>query len=104
MGRRVSVHPSSESPAPLALGDDVPRDAAEDARPAAGVPGAKPLPAPVVNMRGIPASNKAQRAKEAEEDRQLIAKAQAGDMASFRQLVERHQRRAFGIALALVRD
>jgi RNA polymerase sigma-70 factor (ECF subfamily) len=34
----------------------------------------------------------------------LIAKAQAGDVAAFRRLVERHQRRAFGVALALVRD
>ena len=34
----------------------------------------------------------------------LIARAQQGDMAAFRQLVDRHQRRAFAIALALVRD
>jgi RNA polymerase sigma-70 factor (ECF subfamily) len=47
---------------------------------------------------------KEQRQKEAEEDRGLIARAQAGDMAAFRQLVERHQRRAYGIALALVKD
>jgi RNA polymerase sigma-70 factor (ECF subfamily) len=51
------------------------------------------------------ASNKSRaRAEEAEEDRALIAKAQAGDMRAFRQLVERHQRRAFAIAFALVRD
>jgi len=101
MGRGVSVHPpSSESPAstPIASGEDLAGRGA-----AAAIPVAKPLPA-VVNTHGISASNKAQRAKEAEEDRQLIAKAQAGDMSSFRQLVERHQRRAFTIALALVRD
>ncbi|HZU85497.1 MAG TPA: sigma-70 family RNA polymerase sigma factor [Polyangiaceae bacterium] len=34
----------------------------------------------------------------------LIEKAQAGDITAFRRLVERHQRRAFGVALALVRD
>jgi RNA polymerase sigma-70 factor (ECF subfamily) len=34
----------------------------------------------------------------------LIAKAQNNDLAAFRQLVERHQRRAFAIALSLVRD
>ena len=34
----------------------------------------------------------------------FIAKAQAGDRAAFRSLVERHQRRAFAIALSLVRD
>lgn len=50
------------------------------------------------------ASNKEQRRQEAEEDRELIAKAQGGDQAAFRQLVERHQRRAFAIALGLVRD
>jgi RNA polymerase sigma-70 factor (ECF subfamily) len=49
-------------------------------------------------------NNKQARIKEAEEDRGLIAKAQAGDREAFRALVERHQRRAFAIALALVRD
>jgi RNA polymerase sigma-70 factor (ECF subfamily) len=63
-----------------------------------------PTPPPV-NLRDIPASNSKQaRAKEAEEDRGLIGRAQQGDVAAFRQLVERHQRRAFAIALALVRD
>ncbi|HSY25251.1 MAG TPA: sigma-70 family RNA polymerase sigma factor [Polyangiaceae bacterium] len=38
------------------------------------------------------------------EDRALITKAQAGDMRAFQQLVERHQRRGFALALALVRD
>jgi RNA polymerase sigma-70 factor (ECF subfamily) len=58
-----------------------------------------------VNTPVIPASNtKQQRAKEAEEDRILIGRAQAGDRVAFRKLVERHQRRAFSIALALVRD
>ncbi len=58
-----------------------------------------------LNTRKVGASNtKQQRAKEAEEDRALIARAQAGDAEAFRHLVERHQRRAFAIALALVRD
>ena len=39
-----------------------------------------------------------------EEDRELIAKAQAGEVAAFRQLVERHQRRAFALAFSLVRE
>jgi RNA polymerase sigma-70 factor, ECF subfamily len=34
----------------------------------------------------------------------LIERARAGDKAAFRSLVERHQRRAFAIAVALVRD
>lgn len=63
-----------------------------------------PPPAPL-NRRPVAASNnKQQRAKEAEEDRILIGQAQAGDRAAFRKLVERHQRRAFSIALSLVRD
>jgi RNA polymerase sigma-70 factor, ECF subfamily len=71
-----------------------------------------PLPPPQmpvasgsVNLRTSDPSNAKQaRIREAEEDRGLIAKAQQGDVAAFRQLVERHQRRAFAIALALVRD
>ena len=62
-------------------------------------------PLPPVNTRPSAASNtKEARVREAEEDRALIAKAQAGDTAAFRRLVERHQRRAFAIALSLVRD
>jgi RNA polymerase sigma-70 factor (ECF subfamily) len=58
-----------------------------------------------VNTDPPAASNKQQeRAREAEADRALIAKAQAGDKAAFRALVERHQRRAFAVAYAHVRD
>ena len=74
----------------------------EEQHPTAGSPPPAPVP---VNTAPRSASNKAQdRAKEAEEDRALIAQAQAGDMGAFRQLVERHQRRAFSVALTLVRD
>jgi len=76
-------------------------------RPGAGPePDAPPPPPPanVVNTAEISASNKQARIREAEEDRALIAKAQAGDTVAFRALVERHQRRAFAIALSLVRD
>jgi len=47
---------------------------------------------------------KDKRAREAEEDRALIKLAQVGNLAAFRRLVERHQRRAFSVALALVRN
>jgi RNA polymerase sigma-70 factor (ECF subfamily) len=58
-----------------------------------------------VNTQGARASNlKVERAQEAQEDRALVARAQAGDVTAFRRLVERHQRRAFTIAYALVRD
>lgn len=64
-----------------------------------------PPPMPAVNSPANSASNtKLARQKEAEEDRALIARAQAGDKEAFRKLVERHQRRAFAIAMALVRD
>src|SRR5512140_3997470 len=90
--------------------DDAPPssdDAAEsDRAPNRGANAPSRAPAvPQVNLREIPASNSKQvRAREAEEDRGLIARAQSGDMAAFRKLVERHQRRAFAIDLSLVRD
>lgn len=47
---------------------------------------------------------KAAREGEAEVDLELVRRAQKGDTAAFRSLVERHQRRAFAIALGLVRS
>jgi RNA polymerase sigma-70 factor (ECF subfamily) len=44
------------------------------------------------------------RAIESERDRELILRAQRGDGPAFTELVQRHQRRAFSIALGLVRD
>jgi RNA polymerase sigma-70 factor (ECF subfamily) len=44
------------------------------------------------------------RQVEADEDRELIEQAKQGDSAAFRRLVERHQRRAFAIAVGLLRD
>jgi len=61
-------------------------------------------PPPIVNSPVPDASNKEARRQEAEEDRELIRMAQNGDKAAFRRLVERHQRRAFAIAMGLVRD
>jgi RNA polymerase sigma-70 factor (ECF subfamily) len=57
-----------------------------------------------VNSGGSRASNRAERQREAEQDRALVERAQQGDKVAFRQLVERHQRRAFAIAIGLVRD
>jgi len=84
-------------------------DEAPSSRELAGrgpVPPSKvPPPSNTLNLRVSNASNAKQaRIREAEEDRALIARAQEGDVAAFRQLVERHQRRAFAIALSLVRD
>lgn len=57
-----------------------------------------------VNSPSTEASNREARRQEADEDREFIALAQKGDQAAFRRLVERHQRRAFAIAMGLVRD
>jgi len=58
-----------------------------------------------MNSPGGETSNaKDKRAQEAAEDRALIQLAQLGDLAAFRRLVERHQRRAFAVAVALVRN
>jgi RNA polymerase sigma-70 factor, ECF subfamily len=46
---------------------------------------------------------KQSRENEAEEDLELVRRVQNGDNLAFRTLVERHQRRAFAIALSLVR-
>jgi len=64
----------------------------------------RPTPTPVNTPAPTASNTKEARIREAEEDRVLIGKAQQGDTAAFRRLVERHQRRAFAIALALVRD
>jgi RNA polymerase sigma-70 factor (ECF subfamily) len=57
-----------------------------------------------VNRRARSASNREARLAESEWDRELILRAQRGDQPAFRELVERHQRRAFAIAVGLVRD
>ena len=57
-----------------------------------------------VNSPAALASNRTSRELEAEQDRVLIESAQKGDKLAFKQLVQRHQRRAFAIALGLLRD
>jgi RNA polymerase sigma-70 factor (ECF subfamily) len=57
-----------------------------------------------LNTGSPKASNEEARRLEAEEDRVLIVQAKTGDRRAFRKLVERHQRRAFAIAVGLVRD
>lgn len=44
------------------------------------------------------------RQAQADEDRELLAKAQAGDMAAFEELVERHRDQVFGLALRMTRS
>ena len=57
-----------------------------------------------VNRGRANASNRAERQREAELDSVLVERAKTGDREAFRKLVERHQRRAFAIAIGLVRD
>lgn len=57
-----------------------------------------------VNSCPSSSSNTEARRAEAEEDRVLIEAAREGDRSAFRKLVERHQRRAYTIAVNLVRD
>lgn len=57
-----------------------------------------------VNTRAAEASNREARKRETERDRELIALAKKGDQGAFRTLVDRHQRRAFAIAMGLVHD
>jgi len=57
-----------------------------------------------VNSPGLEASNRRSRELEADQDRVLIESAQKGDKLAFKMLVQRHQRRAYAIALGLLRD
>jgi RNA polymerase sigma-70 factor (ECF subfamily) len=79
-------------------GDDLALDAASNGFSSVY----EPIPRRV-NTPSAQASKEARR-REAEEDRGFIVLAQKGDKAAFRSLVERHQRRAFAIAMGLVRD
>lgn len=90
--------------APVVDGEAAPESREVD--PRAVRPPTNPPPlSKTLNQRAERASKrKEERDREAEEDRQFIAKAQQGDLDAFRQLVDRHQRRAFGVALGLVRD
>jgi RNA polymerase sigma-70 factor, ECF subfamily len=90
--KRGSVPPAERAP-----------DRGADGRPGGGPPPDRHV-RPVVNSASQRASNREARQAEAEQDRALIEKAKLGDRAAFRELVERHQRRAFAIAVALVRD
>jgi RNA polymerase sigma-70 factor (ECF subfamily) len=57
-----------------------------------------------VNSGDGKASNRVAREADSEIDRELIERAKSGDQNAFRKLVERHNRRAFVLAVALVRD
>ncbi|MFO0618380.1 MAG: sigma-70 family RNA polymerase sigma factor [Polyangiaceae bacterium] len=106
-GANGAKDPKTPAERPVADGESK----AGDVGSGANLGPAGDLPAPERARRvntAMSEASKEQRAREAEEDRALIAKAQSSDgptrAAAFRQLVERHQRRAFAIAFGLVRD
>ena len=103
----TSSHPDEAEREP-AGGEGDPRPLGRDPDPLtrSGARAAKPPQVERLRVNSPPdaASNREARRREAEEDRELITLAQQGDKAAFRRLVERHQRRAFAIALGLVRD
>ena len=57
-----------------------------------------------LNSAAQEASNRHSKQDEARYDHGLILRAKRGDSSAFRELVERHQRRALVLAMALVRD
>lgn len=96
----------------------IPPDAqAADTSASFGVPGAKregtdfspgariePGARSGVNTSHTASSDQLERRREAEEDRALVQRAQEGDKHAFRILVQKHQRRAFSVAIGLLRD
>jgi RNA polymerase sigma-70 factor (ECF subfamily) len=54
--------------------------------------------------RSYPASSAPAGGSEAAAERQWVERARAGDTAAFRELVERHRDRAFGLALRILRS
>ena len=91
-------------PDTLPLAEPSPREGRGQRADAAADGASANSASPQVNSAGAGASNLEARRAEAEEDRVLIESAQKGDSRAFRRLVERHQRRAFAIAFAMVRD
>lgn len=99
---RTSKNGANSASSPPGASSEAPAEGAVQGPPKSAPPSSV---LEALNTRHADASNtKKERIKEAEEDRVLITQAQAGDMLAFRKLVERHQRRAFAIALSLVRD
>ncbi len=89
--RRIALVSASD-------GADTPREEGSPSRKA---------PDPNVREVNSPrgrASNRKARQLEAEQDLVLVEQARSGDPQAFRRLVERHQRRAFAIAMGLLRD
>lgn len=93
-GERASAPETPDPDLPDPVEDDLAQAEIQGPRSAA-----RPL-----NRGDLAASNREVRKREAEEDRELIDRAQRGDRQAFRALVERHQRSAYSVALGIVRD
>ncbi len=108
----MSTLPSQPDPRSERFGDAAEADRALVAEPGNGLDddlggqgrGRAPVPFRRPVNGPAAAASKEERRREAEEDRELIQSAQKGDKLAFRRLVERHQRRAYLLALGLVHD
>lgn len=106
-GPRQGVESSLAEPEelPPGLGSELDEAELELAADTAGLDQEEPDSTPLgVNSAAAEASNREARRSEARHDHALIERAKHGDSQAFRELVERHQRRALTLALALVRD
>lgn len=106
-GPRQGVESSLAEPEelPPGLGSELDEAELELAADTAGLDQEEPDSTPLgVNSAAAEASNREARRSEARHDHALIERAKRGDSQAFRELVERHQRRALTLALALVRD
>ena len=57
-----------------------------------------------LNDKASEASKPAEEVSVSHEDRELVSRAQAGDLAAFRTLYDRYNRRAFAVAIGVVRN
>lgn len=74
----------------------------EPARPAATAP--SPSDSAALNEAPTPASVSHQEVEQSDGDRALVAKVQQGDPAAYRELFDRYHRRAFAVALGVVKN
>lgn len=74
----------------------------EPARPAAAA--ASPPDAGALNGGESKASESPQEVEQSDGDRQLVARVQGGDSAAYRALFDRYHRRAFAVALGVVKN
>lgn len=78
-------------------------DPSGGAAPGGTVSGPVPNSGNALNIPDLSSSNRLDRREGAEEDRAWVERARAGDREAFRLLVQKHQRRAFLVAVGVLR-